>query len=166
MENIGIWKTIKLGFWLGIGFIIPSLIVMASGTVFTVMSIPSIMEASFEQSASLDDFNDSFSISDYTDNFDVTKNISVEHYQDKMNGKQLLILGSIINDGDQPASSIQLEAELLNSSGEFVYECSEYIQKELASGEIENFQIKCGCGKNPIPEYSSITVRVVGASNY
>jgi hypothetical protein len=46
MESWGIWKLIKVGFWLGIGFILPQLVVLYSGTALTVLAMPSIMEAS------------------------------------------------------------------------------------------------------------------------
>ncbi|MCU7930716.1 MAG: FxLYD domain-containing protein [Candidatus Thiodiazotropha sp. (ex Codakia rugifera)] len=152
MDNLGIWKTIKIGFWLGIGFIVPQLVVLYSGTMLTMLAIPSMMEDSLE--------NNSLS------EFDKTNQIKVLEYREELSGKQLLILGSIKNEGTGKASSIRLEAELLDSDGRFVFECSEYINKKLKPGETEYFQIKCGCGDTVAPEHSSITVRVVSASNY
>jgi hypothetical protein len=35
MNEYGIWKTIKIGFWLGIGFIVPQLIVMYADRFFS-----------------------------------------------------------------------------------------------------------------------------------
>lgn len=166
MENIGVWKTVKIGFWLGVGFIIPQLIVMSSGTLLTVMAIPSMMASSFDEGLGAENIDESFDMSGFTNNLDVTSNISIEKYNENKHGEQLFILGSIVNNGKKQASSIQLEAELKDSKGQFVYECSEYINRKLKPGESENFQIKCGCGKTPLPEYASISVRVVGASSY
>src|SRR3990167_1644525 len=60
--------------------------------------------------------------------------------------------------------------EILNfkdtREGEFVYEKNEYISKNLEPNEIENFAITCGCANNKIPDYSKVTVRVVGANDY
>jgi hypothetical protein len=46
MNEYGVWKTIKIGFWLGIGFIIPQMIVMYGGTVISILAMPSMMEMS------------------------------------------------------------------------------------------------------------------------
>ncbi len=154
MENWGIWKLIKVGFWLGIGFILPQLVVMYSGTVISVLAMPSIMGSS-----------DNY-MSDISSRLNRTSQIEILEQREQNNGEQLLILGKIKNTGNKIASSIQLEAELLDSEGVFVYECSEYISKKLKPGDIENYQIKCGCGDSPLPAYKSITVRVVSASGF
>jgi len=159
MENLGKWKLIKAGFWLGIGFIIPSLVVMYSGTALTILAMPSMMEASFES-------EDNGIMSNFTSDFDVADQIKIKSYREQRNGNQLLILGSIENIGDKKASSIQLEAELSDEKGNFVYECSEYINKALNAGEVEKFQIKCGCGDNSVPSYVKASIRVVSASSY
>lgn len=168
MQELSVWKTVKIGFWLGIGFIIPQMIVLYSGTVLTVMSMPSMMESAYDIDSEYDvDENDeSIDISEFTDNFDVSKHIVIEEHRESLQGDQLLILGSIRNNGKKTASSIQLEAELMDEAGKFVYECSEYISKKIKKGESENFQIKCGCGKIPLPKYTSINLRVVSAVNY
>ena len=152
-------KLIRIGFWLGIGFIVPQLFIMFSGTAISMLAMPSIMEASF-------DSKNNDVVSNFTSNFDLKDQIKIQDYREKRNGNQLLILGTIVNSGDKKASSIQLEAELKDKDGNFVYECTEYINKDLKPSDIENFQIKCGCGKNAIPEYSTINVRVVSANNY
>lgn len=159
MESWGIWKLIKVGFWLGIGFILPQLVVLYSGTALTVLAMPSMMEASV--SGASDGL-----VSDISSEFNRAKQIQILEQREQKHGEQLLILGKIKNSGDNKASSIQLEAELLDSEGTFVYECSEYVSKELQPGETENYQIKCGCGKTPLPNYNSITVRVVSASGF
>ena len=165
MESWGIWKLIKVGFWLGIGFIIPQLVVLYSGTVITMLAMPSIIESSYVETEEEGVDQEAF-VSNYSSNYDRTDQIEILDYREQLQGDQLLILGKITNSGDSHANSIQLEAELLDSAGEFVYECSEYINKKLQPKEIENFQIKCGCGKKPLPEYASITVRVVNAHSF
>ncbi len=159
MENWGKWKLIKIGFFLGIGFIIPELFVMASSTAISIFAMPSMMEASM-------DFDDENFTSNFGADFDRADQIEIRDQREQASGDQLLILGSIQNTGDKKASSIQLEAELMDKDGTFVYECSEYIDRDLMPGDIENYQIKCGCGDNSVPEYAEVSVRVVSASGY
>ena len=159
MENWSKWKLVKVGFWLGIGFIIPQLVVLYSGTALTMLAMPSMIEASF-------DYDDGGVMSSITSDYDRSDQIEIQKYRDQKNGNQVLILGSIMNSGEKKASSIQLEAELKDKDGNFVFECSKYINKTLKPGDIENFQIKCGCGDNPVPEYTKVNVRVVSASGY
>lgn len=159
MESLGIWKTIKIGFWLGIGFIVPQLIVLYSGTALTMLAMPLMMEASLSTD------EDGF-MSGVMDRMDRKDQIIIKGFRETKSGNQLLILGSIENQGDKKTSSIQLEAELLNAEGEFVYECSEYISKDMQPGDVENFQIKCGCGDNSVPDYASVNVRVISANSY
>ncbi|MCF6226191.1 MAG: hypothetical protein L3J22_07835 [Xanthomonadales bacterium] len=166
MENLGVWKTIKIGFWIGIGFIIPQMIVLYGGTVLTVLTMPSMMEASFVEGYEAIDSDISSFESNFDSNFDRTDQIEIKEYRVLKNGNQLLILGSVFNKGNKVTNSIQLEAELSDMDGKFVYECSEYISKKISPGESENFQIKCGCGKGQVPEYDSVNVRVMSASSY
>lgn len=163
MNELGIWKTIKFGFWLGVGFIIPQLIVMYGGTYITFLAMPKMMEMAMDNPS---ESKDSFDVSEFTSQLDQTKKIEIGKYEDKSKDGQLLILGTITNKGDKPASSIQLEVELFDAEGKFVYECSEYISRKLVPGDTENFQVKCGCNTSPIPEYKSVDIRVVGAHGF
>ena len=97
---------------------------------------------------------------------DIRQQIEIGAYDDKTKDGQLLILGTITNKANKPASSIQLEAELFDSNGEFVYECTEYIGSKVVSGASENFQIKCGCRDSQLPKYSSIEIRFISAHSY
>jgi hypothetical protein len=159
MENPGKWKLVKIGFLLGIGFIIPQMIALYSGTLVAMFVLPKVMEASFDESGAE-------AIESYMSSYDKTSQIRIDEYRETINGNQLLILGSISNTGKARVSSVELEAELKDAEGKMVYECSEYITRDLKEGDTENFQIKCGCGKTPVPEYRTIDVRVVRASTY
>jgi hypothetical protein len=106
------------------------------------------------------------SLEKYMDNADKSQQIEILKFREKINGEQLLILGVIENTSNSSVSSIRLEAELLDGQKQMVYECSEYISKKLKAGEKENFQIRCSCGNRPTPKYSSVSLRVVGASSY
>ncbi len=165
MNDWAIWRLIKAGFWLGIGFIIPSLIVYAIGTAMIVGITPQMFEATMMEEMG-EEFEANDAMSEFKSQFDKTTQVEIlERYESKI-GEQLLILGKIKNIGNDDVDSIQLEAELFDSEGKFVYECSEYISKRLKSEEVENFQIKCGCQGQATPAYSSLKVRVVSASSY
>ena len=155
MENQSPVKMIFAGFWLGIGLVIPMLVVYMA-TTWATFSIPFM---------GMDEMTEDFT-EDMMSEFDVTSQIAVVDYREVQNGSQLLIMGSIENKGPESAGSVQLEAELFDEAGVMVYECSEHVGSKLESGVKENFQIKCGCGDNPVPEHKTVTVRVVSASNF
>jgi len=164
MESLSTWKIIKIGFWLGIGFIIPSIAVYIFGTAAIYKVIPYIITTDtveYETEAFTAD-----NVTDYVSSHDKTSQVEIISYRDTSTTGQLLILGTMKNNADTPVSLVQVEAELFDSSGTMVYECSEYISSTIASGSNENFQIKCGCGKTPIPEYESFTIRITKASAY
>lgn len=158
MESLGPWKLIKAGFWVGIGFIIPSIGVYIFGT-YLLYSTPALW-----QSAAMDSGMES--VESFMDNADKSKQIKILQFREIINGEQLLILGVIENTSNSTVSSIRLEAELLDDQKQMVYECSEYISRKLKAGEKENFQIRCSCGSQPTPKYSSVSLRVVSASSY
>jgi hypothetical protein len=93
--------------------------------------------------------------------------IVINEYHDVHKGNQVVITGSLTNTADGTANSIELEAEMFDSKGEFVHECSEYISDQAEPGKTENLQIKCGgCPDKLIPEYDSVKLSVVGISNF
>lgn len=158
MESLGPWKLIKAGFWVGIGFIVPSIGVYILGTKL-IYSMPSLWQPSAMESGK--EVAEKF-MSDS----DKSGQVKIAQFREVKNGKQLLILGTVENTGETPVGSIRVEAELLDGNKQMVFECSEYISKKLKKGEKENFQIKCGCGDQPAPDHKSVSVRVVGANNF
>lgn len=158
MEALNPWKLIKAGFWVGIGFIVPSIVVYILGTsvVYSIPSLwqPSAAEGAMEAAqASLPDS-------------DKSSQVKIAHVREVKNGQQLLILGQVENMGTPPVGSIRVEAELLDGNKQMVFECSEYISRKLKTGEKENFQIKCGCNNQPVPQYATVSVRVVSAHDF
>jgi hypothetical protein len=158
MESYGPWKFVKVGFWVGIGFIIPSIGVYILGT-YLIYSMPSLW-----QSAGMEGSKET--MEKMMADTDKTSQVRIASYREVKNGKQLLILGTVENTGESQAGSIRIEAELLDGNKQMVFECSEYISKKLKKGEEENFQVKCGCGDQAVPEHKSVSVRVVQASSY
>jgi hypothetical protein len=163
MKNLTIFQTIKLGFWLGVGFMIPSLLGSAftalGGFYFAGFMVGESMRGEFEMHelpAELSDITGEGLI----------KGISIESYEDKSTEKRLIILGSLKNNNDKTVNSINLEAEFFDKNGKFVYECGEYINGPLVSGVSENYKISCGCNKGLMPKYDNFTVRVIDAQSY
>jgi len=161
MDNLTPWKIIKIGFLLGIGFIIPSLFVNVAVIGFSFGAVSS----SFEDFETEIDTNDDESYFYSYDN-DYTDAVDIGEYRSQMQGVQLLIQGAMTNNADVELNSVEIEAELFDANGVFVYECSDYINVKLAPDQTENYQIKCGCSKNGLPEYDSIKLRVTRASSY
>jgi hypothetical protein len=159
METWSKWKLVKAGFWLGIGFIIPQLLVLYGGTILTIKTMTSTADTP-------DETEMSEVMSDMASDFDRSGQIKILKYHDKNNSGKVLILGAVENVGKKSVSSIELEAELTDKNGEFVYECSTYISRTMKPGDTENFQIKCGCGNDSIPAYNDVTVRVVSAHGF
>lgn len=162
MENITTWRLMVIGFWLGVGFIIPSIATYILGTAAIYRVMPSLM--SYEDLSS--DVVSSGDVSGYISQYDKTSEVELLPHKASTSNGQLLIIGKVKNNSESSVGSVQLEAELFDQEGNMVYECSEYISSKISSGNMENYQIKCGCGKNPVPEYSSLKVRVTKASTY
>jgi len=125
---------------------------MYVGVFMTMYATPSVVETSIEEEIS--------------SNLDLAEQIKVVSQREKKVGNQLFILGEIKNTGATKVGSINLEAELFDDNGEFEYECSEYGDKDLMPCESENYQIVCGYGKNPIPDYRRLIVKVASASSF
>jgi hypothetical protein len=147
-----------IGFWIGIGFIIPSI---AKDLLSTAVPL-SLIPGAIRQVDSEADF-----ISEYMDDSDLTSQIEIlSHREQPMDGGPLLILGRLKNTGIKTVNSVHLEVELMNENQEMVYECSDYISQRLKPGAEENFQVKCGCNNIVLPQHDSYTLRVTKANNY
>ena len=154
MESLGALKLIRYGFWLGLGFIIPIVAAFLGGSVL-MFAIPSFWQAQGTEMAEK-----------MMADLDKADHIRIVDFREAANGSQLLILGTIENTGPMAIGSIQIEAELLDDKKAMVFECSEYVSKKLKPTEKERFQVKCGCGNQPVPAHNSINLRVVKASTY
>ena len=77
------------------------------------------------------------------------------------------ILAEVENSGDTTWSSVSLEAELFDSNGNFVDECSGYLRGNIAPGEVKNIKVKCGgCKDSPLPAYETYVIDIVDASSF
>ncbi|MFW5910261.1 MAG: hypothetical protein ACOCUJ_00265 [Thiohalospira sp.] len=105
MENWGKWKLVKAGFLLGIGFIVPLLVVGAANPVVTSLSFQVMAQSAFESSEEEVVASSSFSPAE----MDVTQSIELGDHREKMQNGQLRVLSSLENVGDQEASMVEVE---------------------------------------------------------
>jgi len=157
-------QKITTGFWLGIGFIIPFVLASILGLVLSFAATPFIMKKSFESAGEIYD-EESSEIFDFS-NDDLKSQIKIVEFRESLIGNKLMILGVVTNHGPKEVGSINLQAELFDSEGKFVFECDEYISRKMKINDSENFQIRCGCGDDETPMYESLKLSVVSASNY
>lgn len=155
MDDLRKGTLIRYGFWLGVGFALPLLLISVAGSVIFFAGAVSYTEhavtsASPEAAWERPDANPEAAV-------------KVLSYRDVRNGDRLYILGEIRNEGGQTLGSVNLEAEMFDSDNTFVFECSEYVQKNLGPGDSENSKMNCGCSGQEIPEYATINMRVVSA---
>ena len=72
---------------------------------------------------------------------DVTKDLKISDIQTRMSGTSLEIVGLITNSSGRQWSSITVEAEFFDSSGNFLDEASEYMRSDIAGNSKEHFKI-------------------------
>lgn len=88
----------------------------------------------------------------------------IKEHKSRLVPNSMDVLGKLQNEGTIIWESVQLEVELFDSSGNFVDECSEYMNGAISPGGIENFKVSCGrCDKNPLPEFKEYTIKIRGA---
>jgi len=171
-------ETIKKGFLLGVGLLIPLLLVEYLSAEYSFHKMNQMTVDSFEAFKNEFDADEelydevelgdveSHSNFEYDFNKSYVKDIEILDYNSVIQNNQLLIRGQIKNNAEKEISSIEIEAELFDEAGNFVFECTEYLSESIATNTVENFLIKCGCSENSVPEYSKIEVSIARASAY
>lgn len=148
-------KRIWQGFSLGLGLLIPmALAVMVGEAGWSVIS--GFIYASSDTNPEYAEWD-----KDYSADVEVTT------FRDTQLGNEVLILGTVKNNAKKTLSSIEIEAEFFDEKGQFVYETSTALKRsKLQPGQLENFQISCGCKDKPFPAYKRVKVSVVAAGLY
>jgi hypothetical protein len=72
---------------------------------------------------------------------DVTKDLKISDIQTHASGRSLEIVGLITNSSSREWSSITVEAEFFDASGNFIDEASEYMRSDIAGNSKEHFKI-------------------------
>lgn len=82
-------------------------------------------------------------------------------------GFSLDIVGTIKNNDKKEFRSIELEAELFDAEGNFIYECTEYLHELLPVGGSVNFKVSCNpLGKELMETYKSFQLRITHIGVY
>lgn len=96
--------------------------------------------------------------------FGLESGLIISHHKQRKIEHGVVILAQVENTGEKAWSSISVEVELFDKQGEFVDECSSYLNRKLKQGEQENLKIKCGgCKDNPLPAFDHYTIQVKNA---
>ena len=149
-------KRIWQGFSFGLGLLIPMAFAVMAG------------QAGWSFVSSFMSSEPTYNGSDYDEwDKDFSSDLTVTEFRDTRMGNDVLILGSVKNNGKKPLGSIEIEAEFFDASGKFIYEMSTELRRnKLQPQQVENFQITCGCKEKPFPDYKLVKVRVVSAGLY
>lgn len=153
------FSDIRKGFFIGLGFVIPLFF------VFVLM----VMYAAYEMSSFTNDLYD-----DAIDGVDIfsegddslINEVMLSPVTETLQGTQLLIAGQFTNESGKELNSLEIEVELFDEKGTFVYECSKSFYEKIPVGLTENYLVKCGCSKHGVPDFSDVKVRVTKASVY
>lgn len=96
--------------------------------------------------------------------YDESANLSVSVSKERIASEEFTLLGTVENKGDASWSSLSLKAELFNEAGEFIEECTEYVNQTSAPGSIINFKLSCGsCTKFQLRDYKSYKLTIADA---
>lgn len=96
--------------------------------------------------------------------YDESANLSVSISKERIESEGFTLLGTVENKGDASWSSVSLKAELFNEAGEFIEECTEYVNQTSAPGSVINFKLSCGsCTKFQLRDYKSYKLTITDA---
>ena len=158
-------KEIKKGFFIGLGLIVPLLFVHVIVVKYSVYEMSNLaLEGYDEVFGDLGEYTEEFVLD--ADEAELIKKVSLSNMQEALQGKQLLVTGQFTNNSEQALNSLEIEVELFDESGAFVYECSKSFYEKMPVGVTQNYLVKCGCSEHGVPSYSSVKVNVIRASVY
>lgn len=158
------FTEVKKGFLLGIGFVVPLTFVEFVAIKYSFHEMTGMATDVYEETLSEEMEIENVQYTEYDKSY--VDQIKLSPFKEKRQGVQLLITGQFTNESEKSINSLEIEAELFDENGDFVYECSKSFYEKKEPGVTENYLIKCGCSKNGIPDYKTAKVRVVKASSY
>lgn len=96
--------------------------------------------------------------------YDESAGLSVSIAKERIADDEFTLIGTIENNGDTKWSSVSLKAELFNEDGEFIDECTEYVNQTTIPGSKLNFKLSCGsCSKFQLRDYKSYKLAITDA---
>jgi len=96
--------------------------------------------------------------------FSSAEGVKVLTHEKVVRGDEVVILGTLKNEGQASARNFSIEAEFFDKDNKFVEICREsFYSSTVKPGEVRNFKVSCGgCRNRPVPEHARYTVRVSG----
>jgi len=97
-----------------------------------------------------------------TKSFMSAEGVKVLAHEKVIRGDEVVILGTLKNEGQATARSFSIEAELFDKDNKFVELCRDsFFGSSVEPGEGRNFKVSCGgCRNRPVPEHASYKVRI------
>jgi hypothetical protein len=147
------FKEIKIGFLRGIGFALAA--VLTTALVFGVIVLVKYRDQARQVYKEVNDYG---VYSQFTSQTKLRAELI--GYQE-LDG-DVLVFGTVRNEGPYKWDSIRVEAELYDGD-KFVRECRDTVSSIVQEGGSENFQITCGGCKKTIPKFDRVELKVTDA---
>lgn len=150
------------GFLLGVGFI------LAAG-VFGGYAISHMTKTAIESSPSRistksveKDEDTSPMFNDYDESAKLSAYVKTE----KIGNGSFTLLGEVENKGIYSWQMVNLQADLFNTKGQFIEQCTEYVSQTIRPGEVVNFKLSCkssSCNTVDVNGYDSYVLKIADA---
>ena len=161
MEIIkNILSKILNGFLIGIGFII------AAGLLGSY-AVSHITSAARESSNLNSDITkDREELKDMFKEYDESAQLTAVVNTERIGNGEFTLLGEITNNGSFSWQMINLQADLYNTKGQFIEQCTEYVSETLRPGETANFKLSCrssNCNTVDVNGFESYKLKIADA---
>lgn len=98
---------------------------------------------------------------EYADD-DYKSSLVIKEHKMIINNENLVeIIGSVQNNSQFEWSGVNLEIELFDEDGNFVYECNDKIAGKVAPSQSENFKVECSTCSKSIPKFSKYEIKII-----
>ncbi len=96
--------------------------------------------------------------------FQPDSKLTIESSEPKRSRYNLVVLGTLRNEGPDSWYRIQLEVQLFGRDAKFVGLCRGYAEAAVRPGQRRYFAVDCGRSEGePIPDYSTYKIEIVDA---
>lgn len=86
---------------------------------------------------------------------------------ERISSEDFVLLGNVENQSEYDWDSVRVKAEIFDTSGNFIDECSETLDQKLVAGATSNFKLSCGsCKKVNLDDYGSYKAVIIDADNW
>lgn len=89
--------------------------------------------------------------------------VVVTKHEEVKRDEAVYILGTAENRSSDRVRNLTVQVDLFNKDGQFVDQCSEYLQGVIRPNESRNFKVSCGgCKDHPAVAHESYKVHIIG----